>query len=358
MPPQREDIRLAAWLRDLWQTGARRVAADEGWWAILETSWAGITVARRRLALAQRRGLTLCLPRLEEMVRSCLGAHSEQTASASRDDRPRPARASLGDAHWYQEVLQLREDFAAVTFLRREGKLSVHTEPVVLEGVPLGAFAIELAAGRFCRRGGTEVFAIKALDPRPAVVNRSCVHPHVQDSELCAGDGKFPIQLALEEGRLADAFLIVRSVLQTYNGDSAYVRLTQWTSEPCEDCRLMVEPQELSSCRACGSSVCEDCLPGCVECSTPLCRSCLHSCADCGGDYCRQCLDVSACSDHAFCSQCRAACDRCEAVVGTRELDGDRELCRSCREELEALHDDGQLSVSPPTHIEEVSDRA
>jgi hypothetical protein len=90
----------------------------------------------------------------------------------------------------------------------------VVTDPIVLEGVALGRFRIDLNLDRFHygRLDGDTVRAI-ALDPNPAASNDEITHPHVQGGQICLGEGSVMVRQALTEGRLYDALLVVRSVL-------------------------------------------------------------------------------------------------------------------------------------------------
>jgi hypothetical protein len=48
--------------------------------------------------------------------------------------------------------------------------------------------------------------------------------------------------------RLAGAFLLVRSVLLTYNPASSYVVLEEWTGQSRADCGHTTVPDELTGC--------------------------------------------------------------------------------------------------------------
>ena len=128
--------------------------------------------------------------------------------------------------------------------------------------------------------------------------------------ELCEGDAAVPIRAALAEGRLCDFFLLVRSVLETYNPHSAHVTLNDWYGSPCYDCGGITDDDRgyfcegcdhdfcedcISSCRCCDDSRCVGCLDDCPHCDEPTCGGCLKTCNDCRKPCCRNCLDDGIC---------------------------------------------------------------
>src|SRR5205823_4305613 len=139
-----------------------------------------------------------------------------------------PATPPTGVATRVAEVRQLEAEFGAVEVRWADRVLRAVTGPVVLRGVPLGPFAIDYNWDRAGRDPAARCFAVVALDPRPAAGRDEVTHPHVENDALCAGDAAGPLDRAVADGRLADAFLLVRSVLTTYNPASAYVPLAEW----------------------------------------------------------------------------------------------------------------------------------
>ncbi|MCX6963421.1 MAG: hypothetical protein NTZ08_13390, partial [Verrucomicrobia bacterium] len=79
---------------------------------------------------------------------------------------------------------------------------------------------------------GVRCFDIVALEPNPASGRDEIVHPHVNGRDLCAGDAEGPVHRALDDGRIVEAFLMIRSVLTTYNRRSPYVSLEAWEGSP------------------------------------------------------------------------------------------------------------------------------
>jgi len=135
----------------------------------------------------------------------------------------------------YRDILALHDEFEDVSWERRQQTLGARTEPIELEGVHLGEFGIRLDWGNLVN-GHPENYCVVALDPHPASSNESVTHPHVQDKDVCEGDGRIPIRTALEQGRLMDFFLVVRNLLRTYNSGSPFVSLDEWYGANCSDC--------------------------------------------------------------------------------------------------------------------------
>jgi hypothetical protein len=131
-----------------------------------------------------------------------------------------PRLPSLGDV--YRDLIALEDEFVEVHCHLRQRLLSVDTDPICLEGVELGRFQISLHWGD---RSGLMGYFVTALDPHPAANNSQVPHPHVHGDTLCEGDGRVPIQRALEQGRVYDLLLLIRQILETYNASSAYVTL-------------------------------------------------------------------------------------------------------------------------------------
>ena len=143
----------------------------------------------------------------------------------------------------------------------REQVLVARTGPITLEDVSLGPFAIELHLDRLAGRRTPDAacFDCVALESKPAATDDAVTHPHVKGKTLCAGDATVPLTAALRAGRLADAFLLIRGVLQTYNPASAYVSLRDWGGSSCGECGRSVGPDDTFYCEQCHRDVCDDC---------------------------------------------------------------------------------------------------
>jgi hypothetical protein len=243
----------------------------------------------------------IVLDDLGEEVRTML---REQTTAVVQ-----PA-SGLGDI--FRDLEQLDEEFGGWAFDRAKGSLTVLTEPIELEDIPLGPFRIELRLREVGQKESGDVYSIIALEPNPAAGRPDVTHPHVNEKRLCAGDAVNPIRTALESGRLFDFFVLVRSVLQTYNSQSPYVRLEEWDGggTPCHDCGGTVHEDDsfycercdnqfcdacTSFCRTCEESACTECLTRCPVCNDPTCANCLKTCKECEREFCAGCLTDGLC---------------------------------------------------------------
>jgi hypothetical protein len=204
--------------------------------------------------------------------------------------------------------------------------LSARTDRIVLEDVDLGPFEIRLHVGRLDgRHADAGCFDCVALDPNPASSSEETTHPHVQSNSLCAGDAALPISQALRQGRVFDAFALVRSVLQTYNDASPYVALDSWSGSPCPDCGRSVDADDLFYCEACGRDYCD---------------GCVGRCDVCGESTCDGCLERDRVSRRDCCPSCRHVCDACNRTVDADSFDSDSERCPQCAPAASEHQDD------------------
>ena len=216
-----------------------------------------------------------------------------------------------------EELRQLEEEFTQVEYRPREQVIVAHTEPIELEGLYLGPFAIELHAKRLSHPADSGAFRCTALEPHPASRNELVTHPHVSDGSLCAGEATVPIATALQQGRICDAFCLVRAVLAEYNAHSPYVPIDEWEGVRCQDCDATVGRDELFYCEDCQRDVCSDCYAGCEECEASCCRGC---------------LERDGRSGRYRCTHCRHSCDECGRAVGADRLSSGAQLCPECDE--------------------------
>jgi hypothetical protein len=231
-------------------------------------------------------------------------------ALATCQSRHQPTARDVRD-----DLEQLQDEFGGYTFDPQKRLLSVRTDAIELEGIDLGPFAIQLRLGELVQLPRHSVYNVVALEPHPASVNDTVTHPHVSDEHLCEGEAMAGIRAALEEGRLADFFLLVKSVLETYNPDSPYVSLDKWNGISCHDCGTTVSDDERCTCNRCDHDFCDECTSSCHACEATFCNACLSECPDCG---------------HNFGSECLSKCDGC----GKRYCDDCLEdgVCEACRQ--------------------------
>ncbi len=218
-----------------------------------------------------------------------------------------------------EELKAAETEFGDLTFDREEQALCVVTEPIVLEDVYLGPFHILLILERLGRPHYGNPCRLVAVDPNPAAGDETVTHPHVSNETLCEGDGTVAIRAALEEGRICDFFCIVRSILTTYNDQSAHVSLSDWDGVPCHECGYVMDGESSYYCDSCGDAVCDQCSVVCTNCGEIVCSGCSSMCEVCGASLCTTCAKGK-------CIACESIC--CESCL-------DNGLCPTCREERE-----------------------
>jgi len=289
---------------------------------------AAISADERQLGSTMQRYLSLCRKAGLAVSRHWHLAASQMIQQADAvlrdlryeiDSRHRlqvPAQAQVATlSDIARDLDQLETEFHEWDYDEKTQDLSVRTEDIELEGMSLGAFEVKLHLSRLVRPDPVASYSIIALDPNPASGRDGITHPHVSDERLCPGDATSPIRAALEAGRICDFFLLVRSVLQTYNAHSAYVPLDSWNGLPCHDCGDTMNDDEGFCCQSCDENFCESCSSYCHHCDTAGCLSCLESCPEC---------------EDRFCSDCTKACSECGGKCCVDCLTD--ELCPSCHE--------------------------
>jgi len=277
----------------------------------VSTGWPALTLPVRR--------------NLHGMVKSIRDA-----VARTNHDLAGPAATVPGLRSLLDELKQLEEEFGGLQIDFKKKSISVVTEPIELEDVYLGSFSIQLCWSRLGKEMDGHCLEIIALEPNPAASNDGVTHPHVNHGVLCAGDATLPLQNALKQGRLADAFCLVRSVLTHYNSKSPHVSLDNWGGDDCYDCGGRIQPDNPSECGSCENQHCSDCLASCHACEEYYCHGCLELCPLCQAPSCPGCLKRSAHSNKVFCSKCLRNCVACSAQVAHNELDPLTHSCPSC----------------------------
>lgn len=234
----------------------------------------------------------------------------------------RPSFASVQDI--YRDILALHDEFDDVSWDLRVETLSVTTPDIVLEGIFLGPFEIRLD---FSQLTGPEAYRVVALDAHPAASDESVTHPHVQSEQPCEGEARAPIRLALQEGRIADFFLIVLNLLNTYNSASPFVSLEKWEGLVCPDCGANVSEENRISCENCGSEVCDDCYLACPSCSRLYCSQCVETCSGCDESACKYCMKPCSKCGERLCPNClseKGICETCHEQDQEEDQPADR----------------------------------
>ena len=283
----------------------------------------------QRLRRARAHGLTLIVPQLQqELLTRADDVNYSLGQLRSLLEGSAPPVASAADLH--AELKQLQDEFGNLSIAWKDRVVSVTSERIVLEDFDRGPFAIQLHWERLRRHADIHCFDVVPAKPRPAAVNDRVTHPHVKDYQLCAGDAAAPLQRAMEQGRLADAFMLIRSVLSRYNPHSAYARLDEWDGEQCHDCGRSISGDDVTNCESCDERFCTKCMSSCERCWASRCSECIQRCEVCDVLACECCLHSSQ-SGRLCCQPCLAQCPACNAIVAKDELGKNGEPCPTCR---------------------------
>jgi hypothetical protein len=326
---QQERIRVALQFQKHWQLGQERQLQS----VVSITTMIAMYLKRLRHSedlfnLARSCNLHLIEPSLEEQTR--FHARSLRITLQDQESGQQSVRRSFSLRDFYQDLVQLEQEFPAVRVNWEESQLIVETENIILADVELGHFSLRLNWKHWAQDQNLTCLKVVAEEPNTAELNDEISHPHVREGELCVGDALSALHKAFEEGRLAEAFLIVRAVLTNYNSKSAYVRLEEWQGIPCYDCGNVTNPEERNYCEGCEHDYCQDCISSCSSCGDSRCLSCLGECSVCNERCCGTCSETSTISDQAICRSCREVCPGCQGTVGPGDLHTETGLCPDC----------------------------
>jgi len=230
----------------------------------------------------------------------------------------------------YAELIQIEQEFGEIKFDSNEKTLSITTEPITLNDIPLGPFEIQLAVDQISKLYSDAPYRIIALEPNPAGSNEDVTHPHVSSERLCEGDGHVAIRSAIEHGRFCDFFTMAINILQTYNPDSPYISLDDWEGASCYDCGSIVSDDDRYYCEYCDRDYCSECSTYCQKCDTTVCLGCAYECPSCNEPVCRNCTAKCRDCEQAFCKDC---------------LD-EEGLCQDCQEQRKESENEEQEQLS------------
>ncbi len=283
-------------------------------------SWDRVSELAKLVKRARYRGWHLAADSLcRDLVYVLPSLESHLTAIREELSRSRNrANHVLTANDIYSDLQSLEREFPELGLDLGLKQLSVTTDPIELEGVYLGPFEIQLYWTRPLHTG-PPAYEVVAKDPHPAESRRNVTHPHVMDNVLCEGDGHTAIRQALTAGRLFDFFMLVTSILRTYNSESPFVELSLWGGTSCSDCGTLVSEDYSYTCYRCEETICGECETPCGGCEECYCSGCVGSCADCEEPFCRSCLKT---------------CEGCQRRVCTGCLEDD-ERCTKCHEDQE-----------------------
>jgi hypothetical protein len=271
----------------------------------------------RKMSIALKRNWLAAADRCRANVGNRLGDLLYSMPKVKKLTEPRHRKAETLSVI-VGELRQLQDEFGDVEFDKSENAISVITESITLEGIALGPFKILLELNKLDQLYSNSPYRVIALDPNPAATDSSITHPHVNAEKLCEGDGCAAVRAAIEEGRICDFFILVRSILNTYSADSPYVALDDWYGTPCYDCGRTVSSEDRYFCYRCEHDYCSDCSSYCHKCEETVCLGC--------GGLCTNCEEFA-------CSNCISRCEQCDEMFCDSCLE--EGLCKNCREELE-----------------------
>ena len=227
------------------------------------------------------------------------------------------------------ELDQVQDEFGSVDFDKGEDAICIVTDPITLDGTPLGPFKIQLGLNKLGELYKARPYNVIALNPNPASTDENVTHPHVSGEKLCEGDGAAAIMASLEQGRLADFFAMIRSILNTYNPDSPYVALHDWDGVPCYDCGYTVTSEDTYFCEYCDHDYCHECSTYCRQCEETVCLGCAGQCPHCEEPRCKDCIKR--------CTKCEELC--CEDCL-------EKGICPTCKEEMENNNEEQETQIT------------
>lgn len=319
--PHRHAVRVATTLRrqlerlrvaDIGRITERRAALTSRMTQLTELAQRMNRAWRRQYLGASRR----LQRRFDRQLNDLLSEINHFKATHEHDgrpDRPLPSPRQILD-----ELRQIEDEFGGWTLENDRRTLSVQTDPITLEYLHLGPFRLALDLHRLADSPHAFPLRVEALEPNPAAGSDRVTHPHVRDDGLCTGDATAPLGHALRDGRLADCFMLVRNVLNTYNPDSPYVSIDDWEAESCPECGDSMYEDNRCWCESCDRDYCDQCVGSCHHCGATTCFGCLRTCDHCEETFCPDCM--------SSCGSCGEAC--CPACL-------DDDLCPHCLEPME-----------------------
>ena len=275
---------------DIWQLAERRarqqrVAALRGW-----------ELAQQQVTRHARHEI--------ESLRNRLRIQVEQLDQAAiRSEWPTTSEI-------FRDLKALQKEFPKLRCDLQSHQLVVTTEPIAIDGFDLGAFDILLFWDSHLV---SPPYQVIAKTPHPDWAADGITHPHVQNDELCEGEGGEAIEKALAAGRFYDLFLLVSRVLNTYAPDGAYRRLDEDSNlTTCGDCGDSISQDDCSGC-PCGESLCDACSRTCSFCESTLCFECNSPCKFCEATCCDYCIVTCPECNQGLCSDCltKNGCAQC-----------------------------------------------
>ncbi|AQT68723.1 hypothetical protein STSP2_01895 [Anaerohalosphaera lusitana] len=313
MNPTKEKLKIAARLQQALITGrCNRLIETSHRTQRFADMAAHIMKNSHKLELAAVRGwhgaAKKCLSRIDRL---CLEIN--YWISANKETLAPPRTKTPTIRQLIEELDQIEADCGGFRFDPPRDTLSVTTAPITLEGVYLGPFEISLYIEGLTSSDNRSKYYVTALDPHPAASESAVTHPHISNELVCEGDGTVPIRKALEQGRFADFFSMVESILKVYNPESPYIPIEDWEGISCYECGFITDPDHTLYCEFCGYDFCQGCVmfcqccrqitaciscqDECIDCGDTICPDCTRTCSECGDNFCVKCIGEDICRD-------------------------------------------------------------
>ena len=139
----------------------------------------------------------------------------------------------------YDELQATEEEFDGLEI--DDTMLSITTEPIELEGIRLGPFAIHLDTGRLSHDSPYSIIALGTASGR--IIERNDASPRPWRTLMSR---RRPQRHRRSPGGRAVVRLltVVDRILHTYSEGSAYVELNNWYGKPCHDCDCTVDEDD------------------------------------------------------------------------------------------------------------------
>ncbi|MCB9851204.1 MAG: hypothetical protein H6817_10935 [Phycisphaerales bacterium] len=255
----------------------------------------------------------------------------EHALNSLKEELTRPAKRTPVLRDVFEDLRELEAEFGEVRLDSTHRFVAVTTESIVLQEIELGRFELQIDVSMRPGAFPSEALRAVALDPNPCAADDAITHPHVSSERVCLGDAAVPFGAALGAGRLADAMLIARAVLETYNDGSPYCLLDSWYGRACSDCGRIENVDDTCWCERCEQEFCGECFGSCAGCGDSSCCGCLNTCPLC---------------DESMCSGCLESCTHCNEPACTSCLEDG--LCPTCVEaELDEENEDDEAIETP-----------
>jgi len=289
--------------------------------------------------------LRLLIQHTDDLAKYAADMAGDDDPARKREQEQKELTASI-----YESLtsLQVSNMFSSVTYSLRPPIITAVTKPITIDDddegyFELGAYSIVLdvntivSASRTIENGRRAAYTVSALEPLDGCTSQG--HPHVSNNRLCEGEAVDAVRFALTRCMFDEFFSIVYATLQTYNPDSAYIRLGEMRGQEDED-------EDESECEICSSTVSSDSLYTCDVCSDATCANCRVWCELGQASLCNNCASRKiAC--RLFSGTCRhfgesgcyvartATCNRCGDTVAATSVAtctrGSIVLCGICQ---------------------------